>query len=1036
MCISPPFPSRLLLSVRMILPGKLNHFHSSPYRWLIRRWKILSAAMTESGVHSFRSSRSAGSFATCSRILHGKKNAPMHATVEHGVHPIDLPSSSSSSSSTLMVFPSTDSSMASPCIAAAKRKGKKFVSPAVALRREVHQLVSLHRVEDALQLVWKGIYPLVVTSTAWSRFLPPFLSTSCTPTTDGKAPPTAGEKEKEEHTETRCHVCPPNRSRRSSVVFDWAAFTSVLYLCARCGRSQDGVDLLEVIRPLFLTSSFSFSSTLPSSSASLLGSPTDVPSVILPPDDWMKEERFLSLLLRLQCGVHNEKEATHLVSFLLQHHLLRARTASTYLHFCLSSSPSLRSSCRTTTTAEPSSFSLADRHHKAWVLYQECRRRQILLSLADITAVGKLWVWHATALLHGHTDEEGTPPSLLSRPFLSRTEKGACEGAWEEDARWKKRDHPVKETHRTEEETLVPTAVGEKGGDPKKKKPPSESTKRVVLAHLLDALPYLLGDLREQEIAIDAAFLDDVLRPLSRLWERNTPDADVSFAAAARDDGVTCWNRLSVHVFTPSLPASPASTSTASPSSSSSPSLSWCSRPIQASCPHCQGALQKQPFTEAQRKMLLQQLEESILVQAAARQNGSFRPCCTDPPRGKERLREEHGTSAVPVVSSSSTAARNPPSPPWKKPQPPLPPGFLHWKTLLRQEVDAWTIATSTASTSSSSRVPYDIFIDGANVGYYGVSKWVGVAAAQQKWLPDGRGDAPGTPRSRPHDMAEKKKRPAVVRVQLDFALIDQALQQVTRVYGFRRPLILLHARHCRAAYLTPENAAILKQWEAKRVVYASPFGSNDDAWWLYGALYLHPYASSPISSSSSSSSFSDGDGDENDTKHNAERNANGSVQEGTRSSGVYVLTNDKCRDHHFQFLSPRCFARWRDQFCIRFHCERESGVTHVRLDWPPAYSSAPQKIEWKETNRKATPPTTDASGKCWSWHLPIAASRLSSASSPSTEERRNEEEKDESMTRSDDRVEEEEEEKKNVMDEKWVCVTYHSQDENVSCEE
>jgi len=421
-----------------------------------------------------------------------------------------------------------------------------------------------------------------------------------------------------------------------------------------------------------------------------------------------------------------------------------------------------------------------------------------------------------------------------------------------------------------------------------------------------------------------------------------------------------------------------------------------------------------------------------MIGMAAARRHGTSRPFIPDGDRGKGNAAE--GTKGS---SSSSSAHRTRPSSSSKPQPPPLPPGLLHWKKLLQQEIAEWTAPTR--SPSSSSRVPYDIFIDGANVGYYGVSKWAEVAAAQHKWLPGGPSDGPhlaapsktSTPSKisscssfRVQEGTEKtkskKKCFSAVRVQLDFALIDKALTLVTTGYGFRRPLILLHARHCRAEYLTKENAAILKRWEAKRVVYASPFGSNDDAWWLYGALFLHPYSPLPSSASLFSPSLPSGK-----EKEGEEKKVPASEPESIRPSGVYVLTNDKCRDHHFQFLSPRCFGRWREQFCIGFHCERENGVTRVRLDWPPAYSYAPQKILWKETKRKGPSVSTGPSGKRWCWHIPVAGGTLSTSLQRTTNTG-NEEEHDDAMSPSKVLVEREEPE-----DQKWVCVAYDSPEEN-----
>lgn len=882
-----------------------------------------------------------------------------------------------------------------------EQKRKKGLAPSVLLRREIHHMVKTQKLDEALQRVWRGIIPLLVSSPSVPVFIPPSVSSLLVSASDAAPDSKSGRNATKDGVvkevkglpcpETHlyhgkgppCCSSPPVTLSWSmpSVVFDWAAFTAVLYLCDIRGKPEEGIHLLHAVRWLLETRILHASS----SSLSTLKTPTHPPPscVAVPPSDqWMKDERFLSLVLRLQCAVQNEKEATHLISFLLQTNLLRSRTASTYLHFCFSSPLS------------PSCFPLTDRLHKAWTLYRESRKRQLSLSIEDITTVARLWVKRAEEVASAYEKH------LQDRE--ASIQESAKETEEEEQAKGKKRER------RCEDSTEQPQQMEQKEVEE-------------TLSSTLEALVYLLEDLREQELVVENEyFLTEVLLPLTTLWStmrKTQAMINGEEDATKRKQRVWSVGTLKATVFRiPRLPSPPVfplpchfapATTPHSPRegssscsvekvnaplySSSLSSPPFVCRPAVACCTCCGHALQKQPFTESQRTELLQQLEQRILlggrgkVAAVARapraSSGSNAPGFTEE---KERN--------IPLMEKSANSRK-----PKKEPVVSHP-GLRHWKRLLQQEVEE----------RSSSSVVYDVLIDGANVGYYGVSKWAEVAprlgegtpprsTSLQRRKENRVADATLSPSSchssfssssgRWHHTAPvegmgEKGVPAAVNVQLDFALIDQALRLATTVYGFLRPLILLHARHCRPEALTRENAAFLKRWQEERVLYTSPFGCNDDAWWLYGALFLLPYHSSGGSPLCHTGAFEKG----------------AESQLISTCTGVYVLTNDKCKDHHFQFLSPRCFKRWREQFCIRFHCVRENGVTHLRFEWPPAYSYAPQEVHWKEekegsevldTMRKPSSSKLSSSfgnassnmaRKHWCWHIPVRVTNCTSS--------------------------------------------------------
>ena len=89
------------------------------------------------------------------------------------------------------------------------------------------------------------------------------------------------------------------------------------------------------------------------------------------------------------------------------------------------------------------------------------------------------------------------------------------------------------------------------------------------------------------------------------------------------------------------------------------------------------------------------------------------------------------------------------------------------------------------------------------------------------------------------------------------------------------KPLIFLHQRHFKSKMLPKWANAIVDRWTKQDLVYKTPYDSNDDWYWLHTALHAGP--------------------------------------------DTMVLTNDECRDHHFQMLAQRSFARWKERHQIRF---------------------------------------------------------------------------------------------------------------------
>ena len=104
----------------------------------------------------------------------------------------------------------------------------------------------------------------------------------------------------------------------------------------------------------------------------------------------------------------------------------------------------------------------------------------------------------------------------------------------------------------------------------------------------------------------------------------------------------------------------------------------------------------------------------------------------------------------------------------------------------------------------------YDLIIDGANLGFSKAN-------------------------------AKQKVRNAAKGLKINFAVMDDVIQELRTMVQSRghrgRALVVLHAQHVRENKLTPHDKAIVERWQAEDALYITPFGMNDDWFWLYAAL-------------------------------------------------------------------------------------------------------------------------------------------------------------------------------------------------------
>ena len=163
----------------------------------------------------------------------------------------------------------------------------------------------------------------------------------------------------------------------------------------------------------------------------------------------------------------------------------------------------------------------------------------------------------------------------------------------------------------------------------------------------------------------------------------------------------------------------------------------------------------------------------------------------------------------------------------------------------------------------------YDVVIDGANVGYY-------------------------------------KQNFANAPKHVDYKQIDWVVQHFQN--ESKNVLLVMHERHF-ASFMIPHWAKpIVEKWSRDGVLYKTPFGSNDDWFWMHASLWC--------------------------------------------GKSTMVLSNDLMRDHHFQMLAKRSFLRWKERHQVHFSFGEWYSISgenrrKLVLTYPDIYSRRIQRISF-----------------------------------------------------------------------------------------
>jgi len=217
---------------------------------------------------------------------------------------------------------------------------------------------------------------------------------------------------------------------------------------------------------------------------------------------------------------------------------------------------------------------------------------------------------------------------------------------------------------------------------------------------------------------------------------------------------------------------------------------------------------------------------------------------------------------------------------------------------------------------------PPQVVIDGANIGFY-QSNFVGAPRhldyVQVDWMIQ----------HLERELASKSASTSDGDIVEGNDLASQQPQEKESGKKVPRVLVFLHERHLNGVPRKFQN--LVQSWQSAGQLYTTPFGMNDDWFWLQAALHWK----------------------------------------------CLFVTNDEMRDHFFQMLAPRSFVSWKERHQVHFSFgdwvrrspdpsqeqqqqnQQSTRSRQVLLQYPEPYSRRIQRIAPPDNGNKDQPPTT-----------------------------------------------------------------------------
>ncbi|XP_057790088.1 proteinaceous RNase P 2-like [Salvia miltiorrhiza] len=144
---------------------------------------------------------------------------------------------------------------------------------------------------------------------------------------------------------------------------------------------------------------------------------------------------------------------------------------------------------------------------------------------------------------------------------------------------------------------------------------------------------------------------------------------------------------------------------------------------------------------------------------------------------------------------------------------------------------------------------------------------------------------------------------------------LDAVMKEVHRKTQ-KQPLVVLHKKRVRSLLEDASKRELINEWIDQGVLYETPYGSNDDWYWLYAAVKLK----------------------------------------------CLLVTNDEMRDHIFELIGSNFFSRWKERHQVRYTFLKGS----LKLIMPPSYSVIIQESEKGSWHIPLAGEISDESSRTW----------------------------------------------------------------------
>ncbi|KAG8387511.1 hypothetical protein BUALT_Bualt02G0028700 [Buddleja alternifolia] len=146
-------------------------------------------------------------------------------------------------------------------------------------------------------------------------------------------------------------------------------------------------------------------------------------------------------------------------------------------------------------------------------------------------------------------------------------------------------------------------------------------------------------------------------------------------------------------------------------------------------------------------------------------------------------------------------------------------------------------------------------------------------------------------------------------------AQLDAVVKEVHN-QSKKRPLVVMHNKRVRSLLEDASKRELIEEWMDQGVLYGTPYGSNDDWYWLYAAVKLK----------------------------------------------CLLVTNDEMRDHIFELLGSNFFIRWKESHQVRYTFMKGN----LKLIMPPPYSLVIQESEKGSWHVPIAGEVSDESLRTW----------------------------------------------------------------------